>query len=352
MRQARLCAAFLLLTPFLCAQRRFASPPGADFEEGNSSSGVMWGSTINYKCRVQQIDANFIGHPMAMVVRRLAWRRDKAAASTGVARQAEITVVMAHADYNAIGTTFANNYKDTPVTVFAKKYINLPDWTQVPNPAPAPFDLVVLFDVPWVYNRVDSILWDVVVTDTTATGRYSDDWFSSQATQNYGQTHLDIGPGCTTANGVFTKRDVYSAISAGLSARFQITGAPSGTPCLLLLGVRTASVPVPGLCAPLGVDFIASLATGVSDASGAVSHPLTAPWNSAFSWAPLATQALALDPAQPGLPVALSNATLGTLPRSDQPPGINVRRTYVMNSATTGTGSSPSVSAVPTEYSF
>ena len=336
----------------LAAQLTFTSPPGAQHLEGNSSSGVLWGAAAGHQSRVQQADANFIGEHRMPVILSIAWRRDWPGTATAVARTAELTLIMAHTDYATFSSTYARNYKDMPVTVFARKTINLPAWTPITGTAPAPFDLKVPYDLPWVYNRVDALLWEGVVTNTGAAGRYSDDWFSAAAANDWSMT-IQESAGCTTANGPFQKRDGYRTTASALNVGWEVRGGPSNAAVTVLLGAQLQSVAVPGLCAPLAVLPLLTLPLGTTDGAGALPLGATSlTWNPTLAGAEVAAQAAALDVTQPGLPIAVSNGTRTVLPKVLGNPGINCKRTFTQGSATATTGSSVSVTAAPTQFGF
>jgi hypothetical protein len=343
----------LLALPLLCAaaaaQTVWTSPPGAFHLEGNSSSGVLWGTTSNYQCRVQQAESNFVGEARLPLVRSLAWRRNWPGLASAVARTADILVLLAHTDYATFTNVYANNYKTPPVTVFARRTINLPPWLPLTGTPPAPFDLLVPFDVPFVYNRLDAFVWEVQVFTTSASGSYSDDWFSTAAANDWSMT-LQEQPGCTTANGAFRKRDGYRTSATALDVGWEVRGGPASAPVTLLLGTQLANLPV-GLCAPLGLQPLLMVPLGTTDAAGNL--PLGAfsvAWNPTLARAELAAQAVAPDATQPGLPLALSNATRTVLPKVLGNPGINCKRTFTLNSSSATTGSSVTVTAVPTQY--
>jgi hypothetical protein len=352
MRKLLVAATVLSATSVLPAQT-FYSPPGAEHVQGNSGSAVSFGSTVGYQSRTQQADGNFVGHPLFRVCRSIAWRRYVSTGAGAVARIAEVTLIMAHTDYNTFGATFASNYKDTPVTVFAKKNVNLPDWSMLLTKLPAPWDLVIPFDVPWIYNANDALVWEKIITNTSAAGTYYPDWFSVAAALDWGQTHIDQGPGCTTANGVFNKHDVHRSDTTNLQVGFDITAGPSNAAVIVLIGRKLQTVGVPGLCAPLGTDILLTLIAGVTDGSGNLAaNYVNIPWQQDFSWLLLTSQAVAPDPTQPGIQAVLSNATHYSLPKTAGVPGINCKRTYVQNSSTGTVGITPTVSSMPTRFSF
>ena len=161
MQSIRLLAAAAALAGLTSAQTsaRYITPRGAEFFEGNSASDIMLGNW-NPNTRTQQIDNNLVGTGFPLI-RLIGWRRN-GTGGVGAAKSTDVTVIMSHADYNTVTNTFANNYKDPPVTVFTRKTVNLPDWNTATTLVPAPFDVVLPLDVPFLYNNTDALLFDVL----------------------------------------------------------------------------------------------------------------------------------------------------------------------------------------------
>ena len=344
--------AFLLALPAanLPAQsftRSFVTPRGAEFFEGNSSSSVMFGYTAT---RTQQVDAYLVGKEMP-VIRALAWRRN--AGSSSALKTSTLTLLMAHADITQVGSTYANNYKSTPIPVLPKTTVKLADWTRSMT-GPTPFDMVIPFRIPFVYNRKDALLWEVAAT-STASSSYTQDWCSSLDGMTYGDYPVELAAGCATAQGSFTQEVLFRA-GTNLEFGIRLSGGPANAAALGLLGTRDPNLVLPGLCAPLRVEPLVLLALGSTDAAGALPLPATppvgTPWSPVFVGADLYVQCLAADPSRPGLPLALTNGQKCPAPTGNGQPPIRCQRIYNMKSATAATGSSPSASAVPTRFLF
>jgi hypothetical protein len=339
----------LLAASFLPAQTFFYSPPGCQTVEGNNSSSVMVGNVVGYQSRTQQGDASFVGNSLLLQVNSIAWRRDSTGLSAAIARNVELAVTMAHTDLATFTSTFANNYKDAPVTTFTKKFLAVPDWT-VAQP-PAPFDFVVPFDVPWQYNGTDALLWDVVVTNTDQAGRYPHDWYSTLGANAYGHVHRDTGVGCTTQNGTFLIQNEFRATGAMLDLGFRVAGGPSSAAVTMLLGLTSPNLPI--ACVPLGTDGLIPVAIGSTSATGTL--PMTyvsIPWQASYANVRLTTQGAAIDLSQPIVPVALSNTTLTSAPSAATSPGIQSRRTFLQNTSTGAVGSAPSTTSLATRYAY
>jgi hypothetical protein len=350
MRPALLLTTATLLAAAAPAQftRDVISPRGAEFFEGNSSSDILFGNW-NPNTRVQQIDKNLIGTGLPAIL-YLGWRRN-GNANAGAAKTTDLTIIMSHADYDTVTNDFASNYKDPPQTVFTRKPVNLPDWNAPAPTVPSPFDLRVPLDTPFIYNGVDALLWDVL-NENNPMGTYSQDWLSGTIPHTYGAYPTLLGAGCPTPNGTMNHRAAIRANATTLDMGFRVEGAPSTANVSLLFGLSNPGLTVPGLCTTLNTAPIADLPLGVTDAQGgiALQFGFATAWNPGFAGLPIHTQALALDPSQPFLPVALSGGLLSPAPTAAGTQIIDVKRIYNTSSTTALTGIGPSVSAVATVY--
>ena len=338
--------ASLLVCASLSAQQNYyISPPGTESLEGNSSSSIQFDYALS---RVQQIDNSLLGSS-PKVFRSIAYRRNANVVATAVGT-IEIEILMTHADFNKITSTYANNYKVAPSTVFAKKKIKI-DWTQS-APTPAPFDAVLPFDKPFVYNSTDALLWDSKTTTGTTGPGLSQDWFSGNSPATiYGPNPSELGAGCKTANGTMTLGSSFRSTSAtGFDFGWSISGGPSSQPSLLIFGLGAATVPL--FCGNLEISQpIVILPYGTTSATGAIPvNYASSTWNPNLADSNIYTQVLALDPTQKS-GFALSNGLHSRIPR--KPGGAapyDIKRIYTLNSATATTGSTPSLSSVATKY--
>ena len=350
MQAARLAFA-LLLAPSLASQSfGYITPVGAEFFEGSSSSDIMFGNW-NPNTRTQQIDNNLAGRNLPLV-RFIGWRRN-GSANAGAAKTTDVTVLMAHADYNTITNVFANNYKTPAQTVFTKKAVNLPDWNAPSGSVPSPFDVVLPLDVPFLYNGQDALLWDVL-NENNPLGIYTQDWVSGTMPHTYGDYPTDLGGGCTTTNGAMTHRCALRANATVLEMGFKVSSAPPSAGLTMLLGASDPALTIPGLCGVVHSQPLVFLPIGTADAAGTLplAFPINTPWTPALAGAPLFTQVIALDTTQPGIPLAMSNGLRAPIPMTGGAGAINVKRIYNTSSTTNPTGTGPSVSAVPAYYAF
>jgi len=326
------------------------SPLGTEFFEANSASDIMLGNWAP-STRTQQIDNNLVGVPLPLVT-SIGWRRN-GTQSAGAAKTTDLTVTMSHADYALITNTFASNYKDPPQVVFARRPVSLPDWNSPSGSVPSPIDVVLGLDFPFVYNGVDALLWDVQ-NENNPLGIYTQDWASGTLAYTYGAFPFDTGAGCTTPNGAMNHRVALRANATTFDMGFVVRNAPSSAIVALLLGFQPATIPVPGLCAPVLTQPVVSFDIGTTDAAGTVplafGFPL--PWAPSLANITLYTQTFAADSSQPGLPIAMSNGLVSTTPNTGGPGQINIKRIYHTSNASAVTGTGPSVSAVVTLYGF
>ncbi|MBK8976136.1 MAG: hypothetical protein IPM29_09430 [Planctomycetes bacterium] len=337
----------LLLTPFAAAQNIYVQPIGYDGVEGNSSTGIPFSYL---SARVQQADSNRIGLPMG-AISSLTFRRDRTAGATAVARTVDVTVLMGKCDINAFTSTFANNWLAAPTTVYATKPTNVPDLSMAPPAPPGPFVVPIVLDVPFSYDGVDSLLWEMTV-DNGVTGTYSLDWVSA-ATTTSGATSTALGTGCTTPNGAMALTTTFSADAVNLNLSFNTTRAPASAPLTLLLGFLDPNLTIPGLCAALHSEGTVNAPIGTASATGALTAGFPIPWSPLFSGVTLYSQVFGPDLSQAGLPIALSNGRMSPLPlTSGGPAPTGYRRTFSTTSSTAVTGSAPSTSAVVTQIIY
>ncbi|MCB9882867.1 MAG: hypothetical protein H6834_13860, partial [Planctomycetes bacterium] len=246
-------SSLVVVSSGVCSQTlEFASPRGIEFFEGNSSSNIMLG---NYSAdtRVQQVDNSLVGLPLP-AIRYLAWRRD--GLGTGSANKTvTLEIVMAHSDFATVSNTWASNYKDTPRTVFTKKAVSLPDWTTASSKTPQEFDFQVKLDSPFIYNRTDAIVWDVI-NSNNALNAMPQDWQSTNIAHTYGDYPSDLGGGCATKNGAMRSDTAFRADATNIELGVKVTNGPSAAPIVLLVGASDPNIQLPNACGVLHVNPI------------------------------------------------------------------------------------------------
>ena len=326
----------------LGAQLRYVSPPGATNVELSSSSGVTF---TNPTTRTQQVDSNLIGGRMG-ILRSMAFRRTNIHSRVGSkARTCDVTIDLGYG-VTTVTNTFDSNFKTgSRATVFKQAKVSLPDWTGATT-RPAPFDLVFKFTRPFVYNRKDSLVWDLIVENNTGGGTYYMDWSGSPPATTKGEKPVALGAGCKTKNGTFGHTTDHSATATTLTMRMSASNGPASAPAILIFGAKDLNASV-GLCTKLHADLSFVLGFGSTNASGGLDKVLlSVPWNKAFAGLAFVSQIAAFDATQPGLPLALTNGVRSTTPfaRGGQP--FNIRRVFT-SSGKGPTGSGPANSAAP-----
>lgn len=298
--------------------------------------------------RVQQVDNSLVGVALP-AIRYLAWRRDGAGAGTAN-KVVTLEIVMAHSDYATVSNVWASNYKDAPRTVFTKKTVNLPDWTAAKPVVPQDFDLQVKLDVPWLYNRQDAIVWDVINSANTLAAM-PQDWQSVNLAHTYGPYPTQLGGACTTANGVMRCDTGFRADATNIEVAIRVARGPSSAPLVLLVGASDPNLSLPNACGVLHVNPIFLFGLGATDASGYMptTVALRAPFQASYASISLYIQVLSLDAANPAKPLVLSNGQLVGAPQAASTQAVTVKRIYSTTpSGTSGTG--PSISGCPTVY--
>ncbi|MCC6670228.1 MAG: hypothetical protein IT458_04155 [Planctomycetes bacterium] len=302
---AAACAA-LLLAAGGSAQNHFTSPPGRAASEGASAAATSQ-PFHNPSGRYQYVDGDQRGTARP-ALQALELRRDGLAPMGNFGpRSTVVTLVMAHADLARVGTTFAANYKDAPVTVFARKTVQLPDHAAPPAVTPAPWTVAFPFDVPFSYNGTDDLLWEVRAEQTTPAGPFSldaeDGWPLGRGLLRY------LGVPCTTPNGRFDAFGVApeTAADGTVTLRTHARGAPGGAPAVLTLG--TVDPGIGGLfCTVLhtNVEIALPVPVGAGGAIGSAEQPLRLAFPF-FGRVEVFGQYAAFDAGQAGLPYALSD---------------------------------------------
>jgi len=333
------------LTAGVVSAQGFTSPAGYLTTEGSSNHDYI---LFKYDdMRWQQLDDTSLNQP-ATNVQRISWRRDgtSGADPAWTARTIDIEVVLSHSvPAGSISERFPANYTGNTATVFASRPVNLPDWTQPPAATPAPWDLVLQLDTPWPYAGTSPYLWEVRVRNNQSASDYGNDFQSISGTTGTSNSGTLLGTGCT-ATGQTSSMALSSTIKNQVT-RFRIaynlTNGPITQPAYVNLDLSNANLTVPGLCTTVFATPLIPIPLGTTDASGDVQgfSIENIAFNPALVGVQLYSQAIALDPGQPGIPVALSNGRLNTIPSTPANPA-SVTRGYAYR-LSTGSMRSPSV---------
>lgn len=304
------------------AQTFVTSPRGFDTTEGNATFNHF--SVSNR--RFHQVDNTHVGQ--FFVVNSVGFRRDGGANGGGTnvgARTADMEVSMGLANFGFLQRVFDNNFlPGTRQIAYTKKSTNIPSWTGN-NGTPAPFDLVLPLDLPFVYSGTNAIVTDFThenlayVGGVGATGGCAVDRQYTGATT---ATGVQLAVGCIAtgnaaafAQTMRLENNGAALPNYGMRMRVNATGAPASTPVILNIDFADANLSVPGLCTTMNALPTISLGIGSSSATGVIPETsISFPHSPAFIGGALVTQMLALDLGQPVFPIVLSSGRQASFP--------------------------------------
>ncbi len=324
-----------LLVATLClagtATSQFTSPAGYLTTEGSSNHDYI---LFKYDLmRWQQLDDTSVGQA-PMQASRISWRRDgtNTGDATWFARTMDIEVILSESVPAAgVSVNQDANYLNpgAPTTVFTMKPVNLPDWTAQPGTTPAPFDLVLPLDTPWVYTAQNSYLWEVRTRNNTSASDYGNDFQSISGSRPSINSGTNVGTGCVTTGN--TAAMTLSARAENQISRFRIdyelSNAPMSTGTFLNLDFVNSNLTIPGLCTTVVAVPTLNLFAGTTDVAGDLQFGLeNIPPLPGLAGATVFSQALAIDP-NLGLGVALSNGEQNTFPSFTGTP-VQTTRVY------------------------
>jgi hypothetical protein len=301
--------AVLILAATLSAQTSTTSPKGLDKLEGNSHI-LFWGP----KNILQVIDDT---NRKARTIQSLAFRQDSVAKWVGSGKKgsADVVVTMSQTAFHFIDLKYTANMRSNTSVVFKGKVV-LPDWTKLPWRYPAPFDLVIKWTKPWVYDGKSALVWQVEVGKSTSSGRHAMDADYTGAQVPYG-LGKKLGTGCGGYVGYLLLRNSgnYSPVTGMHFELWSSTGGPPNSPTWLLIDGKDSNLSIPGLCARLHALPTIIAPMGNTDAKGALTTKyLNLPYLSSIQGASFVTQLLTLAPAQPGLPFGITNGQQAKMP--------------------------------------
>ena len=325
---AALCAA----APVPAQSQTFTTPNGYDMTEGNAIFFHWSGSR-----RMQVLD-NTNRTAVVPLLKQVAFRRDASGGgNTSTARSFPVEFSVGYHVWGNASCTFDNNYKPgTKQTVYTQKSTNIPDWTQVPAPAPGPWDLVLMFDTPFTYIPTEALLWDLVLLNASAGGSMDRHYVAYEASSG----SSSLGAGCTTASQTSPSGLSLSFLNngtAGLALRPSLSRTAPGAPAYLGIDAVASNLTLPGLCGILYVNPVLVVPLGTTTATGSLSAPeIRVPPNPLLVGAPLYCQGLIPDASQPGIPVQLSEGRTGTFPVTPAP-GIECIYLWMALPATSAT---------------
>jgi hypothetical protein len=308
---------------------QFTSPAGYLTTEGSSNHDYI---LFRYNdLRWQQLDATSV-NTQPTVVTRISWRRDGTSANdpTWTARTIDIGVYLAHSVMpGAISETYDANYLTPPLNAFVSRPVNLPDWTQQPATPPAPWNLAIQLDQPWVYNGNDPFLWELRITNNNTASDYGNDFQSIPGSTQAVNSGTTIGTGCV-ATGQTTAMALAGSFQnqfVRMRAAYTVSRAPAMAPTYLFLDRVNSNLQLPGLCTTLVAMPVLAVAMGLADANGGATLAVDNIPHAGSVGVTLYAQAAAIDPGQTGLPLALSNGRSNAFPATPATPAT-VTRVY------------------------
>jgi hypothetical protein len=317
------------LAAALCAQNYTVSPLAYTNTAGNGGNTIPWWSATHH---YMQLHGDLRGR--VLVTQGISLRRQPSGTfTTAVARTVDLEMFCGPCNVLAPSATYANNYTSPATRVFNRKMANLPDWTQ-PASSPAPWNLVVAFDTPFVHTGASDLAWEALIYSTTSSGTYPTDAYSGSVAA----TNVNSGTGCiatgrTTAMAI-SNRTTYNANTNMLDASWTSTNGVGSVATAVLIGILNPNQPVPGLCTNLYAVPMVQL-VGTSAAAGTFATPVVGmPWSPPIVGGKLHAQSACVDSGRTsGLPISASNGVETTMP--DRP--ALVRRIWANDvNATTG----------------
>ena len=348
---AAVAAIVVASTSLAWAQSYVVSPSPMAVHEGSTSNNFPFQSTFHY----QQVHGDLTG--AAKSFSGLAWRRDAATTTAQPGRTQDIEIFMGDGDYTQLSTTFAANYLNTPVLVFTRKAVTLPDHSTRPDFQPAPWDINVLFDTPYSYAGVNDIVYEVIIhTSSIASTSYLCDAYSPTTVS---AAFTTSGIGCTTSNGVMKLRsNINSSTTTNTwTWSFAVTDGPPTAMTAVMVGFSNPNVPIFGLCAGanLYTDALLFTSTGTTTSTGSLTRPspaLSVAFDPAFVGFVVHSQAASIDATQTGLQVAASNGNSASLPPLMPVPAVQIGRVYASGAPTATTGTASSTSGLVTRFQY
>lgn len=341
MRSLLTILAAAAIPSLLVAQSFVVSPPSFATIEGGTWSDSGFSSVGRY----QQICADLRG--TARTFQALAFRRDALVPTnaTLIGRTLDFELLCSNSNLAAASTTFATNYVGSPVTVFTRKMIGLPDFTQLPGVQPAPWTIHLPFDVPFAYAGTSDFLYEWKTYSSSTGNGYVVDGVSGRDSSWIGGS-TSVGLGCYTTNGNMRVRGVFTTNTStnSLGVTWSVDRGPNTLTAGLLVGLNNPNAYLPNVCPNTGGNYLYTDAMlfsliGSLDALGTWNLPVfTVPYSPSYAGASLTAQAVALDLGQLGLGVAVSNGIATTVAGAPAPIQITRIVATGAGTATAATG--------------
>lgn len=259
-----------VLASGLAAQGFLVTPSHYATWEGTTASSLPFSGTA-FPVRFQQIHTEPSGAPTLM--RWLAFRRDARGPDARFAsRQVDLDLWMGHGSHAGASNSFSANYLSTPQNVFLRKVVSTPDWSGLPRVSPAPFELALPLDTPFLHDGARDFVWEANVFGASGTGTIVLlDAVSSGMNIVIPANYELQGIGCTVNGSEMLLRSGASLQAFPVNGwiyDWAATACPPSSPTVLLVGALNPSLPLPGLCTNVHVLPLVDV-PGMSDAAGA-----------------------------------------------------------------------------------
>lgn len=269
--------------------------------------------------RVQLCDETLRGTPLPHVI-ALNFRRDKAnVRPQNVARTVTVDVAMGHGSLGAFDQEFAANFTIDRTQLATGRSVSLPNtfYPQNGPSQPEPWTARIPLDAPFAYSGQHALVVEIA---TQSNGEYVVESSAGTTGQLFQLATGNVTEyGCTVAGRAvpFTLRTTQYAHMRREMMRLEaeVSFGPGNAPVWLNISATDPLLGMPGLCGRLHALPDVQLPLGTTDAAG--SRPATVvrfPWVGALTTTPLHMQAIALDPSQSGLPLALSDDSVALWP--------------------------------------
>jgi hypothetical protein len=309
---------FLLASAVPVVSQSETSPKGFLTTEGAASMDSLLGyysTAYGYGVSYLHVDATNIGAPRT--IRYVALRRDgvKPNNASYVGRTIKLSIRMAHADWSKVKNNTPQNDADfrlgawTDITI--GRVVRLPDILLKPNSGTAPFNVVLPFDVPFVYDGVGSLAIALLGSPNTDLSANSTPYPLDTAyfVQSIAKQTV-LGKGCVpTGNTVPMEHNSYlvsygpnSTTSWTVSSRY----GPPNAPQVTLIGTANPDLAFGG-CEKLLTTANLLTLTAVTDGEGAAGHELKLTHSPQYIGLRLYSQTAALDAGIKPIPWAISN---------------------------------------------
>jgi hypothetical protein len=282
--------------------------------------------------RFFQVDHSVAGQPRPIL--NFAVRREGNRVQAAGGKTLDFTLDLGMADFGRLSQDLDSNYlKGTRKRVFPRTRVKLPDWSKS-FPGPAPFDFKVAWSAPFLSTGRHALVIDFLCQNVSGSGGGTTDReFGYPGGGLTGARGSTLGQGCRVKGMSSTFDHTSRFMNQGplpnpsYGFRYRIGGryGPANAPALIFIDYQDRNLT--GLaCTTLHAMPVVNF-TAMTDASGRIpdlyfgfDHDIN------LEGASLYSQLLALDPGQAGAPVALSNASVVTIPSS--PSSVSHRTLY------------------------